>query len=378
MLSKIKIPVLRRVDRIVGLSIIGSQNFLRKKSTLPSSPKKILIIKLFGFGNFIFLSPTFKAIKKMFPEAELHVLTYNQNREICQMYSNLVDQVHTLEYATAKMAYSITSFSSKHHGEYDIVIDFEQFVRLSAIIGRMLGPKYLIGIATENSGKAKAFDAFIEYKEDTHVVEEYYAVAKYIAAHYKKKIEEKPILIAPSYDGHNISGKVLQGKSRMSLVGVCPGGRADDVERKYPKDRLAEALETLVDKKKNVHLVFFGTRSEKPDIDYIKSKIKDPSRYTDASGTKLQETSELISKMKIFISNDTGPIHLAASLGVFCVGLYGPSKEWVYGPYTKKKIIVRDEKHSPVRSNHNEKDKRWSRQWWPTSQELYSKLIKLV
>jgi ADP-heptose:LPS heptosyltransferase len=314
----------------------------------------------------------------MFPDAELHVLTYNQNREICQMYSGLIDRVHTLEFATAKMASSIVKFSSQHHKEFDIIIDFEQFVRLSAIIGRMLGPEYFMGIATLNSKKQKAFDSFIEYKEDKHVVEEYYAAAQLLAVQYGKKIDAKPVLVAPMYDGNNISNRLLPKKKGMVLVGVCPGGRADDVERKYPKDRLAEALAILVEKKKNVHLVFFGTKSEKPDIDYIKNKLKDKSRYTDASGIKLQETSELISKMKIFISNDTGPIHLAASLGVFCVGLYGPSKEWVYGPYTQKKIIVRDKKHTPVRSNHNEKDKRWSRQWWPTSQELYSQLNKLV
>ena len=61
----------------------------------------------------------------------------------------------------------------------------------------------------------------------------------------------------------------------------------------------------------------------------------------------MKELAALLSKAKLFLGNSTGPIHIAAAVGTFVVGLYSPVKvesplRW--GPLTdKKKIFVPDE-----------------------------------
>lgn len=274
------------------------------------------------------------------------------------------------------MSVDIPKFILTHRGEYDIIIDFEQFIRLSAIIGRLSNPRMFLGIATKESKKAAIYDKNIEYKENMHVVEEYHKVAEYLESiyHVPKTDAIRPIrLIKPITTRKDLKFK----NPKMKTVGICMGGRIDDVERRYPKEKSVEFLKKLV-KKDDIQLVFFGSKEEKDDIRWIISRLKGYESCVDVSGMPLNESAYLISKCDVFISNDTGPLHLAAALGVFCVGLYGPSKEWIYGPYTDKKIILRDKKHAPIRSNHNEKDTGWNEEWWPSPQKIYKEVSRIL
>ena len=370
------IPIMRKIDRYTGIAAVTIQGLLRGRRELPKKPKRILIIKLFGFGNFIFLAPTVKAIRKIYPGAKIDVLTYRQNEEICRLYPGLYDRVHAIRFSVGSMAAQIPLFCARSFGRYDLAIDFEQFVRLSAIIGGFCQPKYFMGVATRNSGKARAFDTMINYPEKRHIVEEYYEAAKYLAKSLGKRIDDSPKLIAPEATGTARVKRLLQKAGRRAMIGVCPGGRADDAERRYPREKLARALELLLGKKPETAIFLVGSKSEKKDIEFIISKMPKGS-CIDASGLSLGESAALVSRMRAFVSNDTGPLHLAASLGVHCIGLFGPSKEWIYGPYTDKKTILRDRAHRPIRSNHNEKNLGWPQEWWPRPADVASGIARV-
>jgi ADP-heptose:LPS heptosyltransferase len=286
-------------------------------------------------------------------------------------------KAHTLRFRVRYLGFDILRFAAKNRNKFDLAIDYEQFVRLSAIAGRMVDPSFFIGLCTKNSKKQAAYDLAIDYAEKNHVVEEFYDPVRRIAKMSGKKIDEKPSLFPPVFKESFLAKSSIKKIKALPIIGVCPGGRADDAERRYPKEKIAEALNKISEKKK-VSFAFFGSKSEQEDIRFIISLMKDKKNCHDFSGLKLQDSAALISKTKIFISNDTGPLHLAASLGIFCVGLFGPSKEWIYGPYTDKRIILRDKKHKPIRSNHNEKNTGWPIEWWPEPELVADSVISTL
>ena len=59
-----------------------------------------------------------------------------------------------------------------------------------------------------------------------------------------------------------------------------------------------------------------------------------------APPTTLAELAALSRRAKVFISSDTGPLHLAAAVGTPCVGLYGPWPSEVHGPYGPRHIAL--------------------------------------
>ena len=58
--------------------------------------------------------------------------------------------------------------------------------------------------------------------------------------------------------------------------------------------------------------------------------------------TTLPELMAVLAEARFVVGGDTGPLHLAAALGVPVVGLYGPTDPAQTGPYTRKAVIVRN------------------------------------
>jgi ADP-heptose:LPS heptosyltransferase len=374
------IALMRKVDRHAGILFIRLQNLLRREKRLSdqADPKRILIIKLFGLGNFIFLSPTLKALHQAFPRSQIEVLTFRQNLETCQMYKRYISKIHTIDFTMMRMGPEILRFALKERSRFDMVIDFEQFVRLSAIIGRMLKPKIMIGSITKKSFKQPAYDRFLYYKENKHIVEEYYDIARMIAKEYGKSIDEKPFLEPPAFKETDRTHAILKGLKGKRIIGVCPGGRAEDTGKRYPIEMYSELLNRIAASRKDAAFIFIGSKSEKKHIDEIISRMDNKQACISTSGISLNETTALLSKMSLLISNDTGPIHIAAALGIYCVGFFGPSKELIYSPYTEKKLILRHKSHPPVWSCHNEKIQGWPTSWWPSPELSYKRIMKVI
>lgn len=60
-----------------------------------------------------------------------------------------------------------------------------------------------------------------------------------------------------------------------------------------------------------------------------------------APATSLLVLTALMRRARLFIGSDTGPLHLAAAVGTPCVGMYGPTRPEVCGPYGTGHIVLR-------------------------------------
>ena len=94
-------------------------------------------------------------------------------------------------------------------------------------------------------------------------------------------------------------------------------------------------------------VVLTGTISDQEQVKRISGQLPENNRIFTIFDLNLNELAALISRASLFLGNSTGPIHIAAAVGTFVVGLYSPVKvesplRW--GPLTgKKKIFVPDE-----------------------------------
>lgn len=97
-------------------------------------------------------------------------------------------------------------------------------------------------------------------------------------------------------------------------------------------------------------VVLTGTMDDEPKVKRILEKLPPNNRVIGVFDLNLKELAAILSKATLFLGNSTGPIHIAAAVGTFVVGLYSPVKvespvRW--GPLTeKKKIFVPDEDDS--------------------------------
>ncbi len=122
---------------------------------------------------------------------------------------------------------------------------------------------------------------------------------------------------------------------QKQIVIVHPGSGGSSID--LPINKFTELVKKLDDD--DYQIILTGSKNEIELCD----KIKSTSNAKNLSGRfNLTEIIALISKSSMFISNSTGPIHIAAALGKFTVGFYPKivscSKER-WGPYTNKKIV---------------------------------------
>lgn len=128
------------------------------------------------------------------------------------------------------------------------------------------------------------------------------------------------------------------------LIGINPGA-AYGLAKCWLPERFTEVSHKLLQNKK-IHLVFFGDQGSVPLIKKICQPL--PFRAINLAGlTSLRQLASLISLCNVFLSNDSGPMHIADALGVAVIALFGSTSEIVTGPSQKNRVIHKHVKCSP-------------------------------
>jgi len=108
----------------------------------------------------------------------------------------------------------------------------------------------------------------------------------------------------------------------------------------WPPERFRKLTQLLLEKTPN-YILFFGDANTAPLIHSICCGL--PSRVVDLAGkTNLRQLIALLSKCSLFLTNDSGPMHLAAALKIPLVALFGSTDPFVTGPYRHGTVIRKD------------------------------------
>ncbi|NGX30363.1 MAG: hypothetical protein K940chlam4_01209, partial [Candidatus Anoxychlamydiales bacterium] len=103
-------------------------------------------------------------------------------------------------------------------------------------------------------------------------------------------------------------------------------------------ERYKEVAKRLCSNEKNF-IVFLGDFDSR---DVIKNICLDmPDRVINLAGkTTLRELVALISQLDLFLTNDSGPMHIAAGFDIDQIALFGSTSDVLTGPYSEKAIVI--------------------------------------
>ncbi|MCB1117111.1 MAG: lipopolysaccharide heptosyltransferase II [Chlamydiia bacterium] len=128
------------------------------------------------------------------------------------------------------------------------------------------------------------------------------------------------------------------------LVGINPGAAYGEAKCWLP-ERFAEVAKNLLEDDR-CKVVFFGDAGSKSMVNDICKDL--PERAINLAGlTTLRELMAIISLLRVFLTNDSGPMHIASALGCRVVALFGSTDPVVTGPYLTGKVIRKDVACSP-------------------------------
>ena len=128
-------------------------------------------------------------------------------------------------------------------------------------------------------------------------------------------------------------GVRFQGK----VIGVHPGAAFGSAKR-WMEDRFAQVLDRLI-RTHGAEAILFGSRQERPVSEAICGHMA--ARPLVLSGrTTLSELIAMIACCDLFITNDSGPMHLAAALGIPTLALFGSTDQVATGPLGPTAVVL--------------------------------------
>lgn len=314
----------RIIDKKILPLIIFFILFFKKENEIPKNIKKILVIRLWSLGESILTLPMLKELRKHYPHAEITVLCTKSNEAVFknQKFINIIKSIWTPH---------IVPFIFSNFKKYDVAIDTEPHFNISAILAFFLS-KYSVGYS--HSLRSKLYDFHVDYNDKQHIVFTICDLLKYAG------LSPRPKKLVPlKWTKEDEKMKINIRKLKRPIIGIHPGSSGRAPWREWPEKNFIDLI-NKINKNYSATVIITGTKNEKEKLNRIFKNIDDKKRVYLISDITKQSLFYLISNYDIMISNDTGPMHVAAAQGITTIGLFGPNTPIRFAPFPPHKHIV--------------------------------------
>ncbi len=123
------------------------------------------------------------------------------------------------------------------------------------------------------------------------------------------------------------------------MIGISPGAAYGNAKRWLP-ERFAEAAAALA-RKRGASIALFGSSSERALCEGISQRLNGQEVVNYAGQTTLAQFIDLAAGCELFLTNDSGAMHIASALGVPTIAIFGATDDAATGPTGQKARVVR-------------------------------------
>jgi lipopolysaccharide heptosyltransferase I len=305
--------------------------YMRRRPSLAEvQARRIALIKPSALGDVLHALPVLGALRVKFPDAHIAWVVNRTYQPLIEGHRSLSETVPfdrgALKGGWRKAARSSLSLARElRKRRFDLVIDLQGLAR-SGLMTLATGAKRRVGMSTAREGAHLAYTDVIDVPDPatSHAVDRYWRVAEALGVGDLPKRFDVPVL--PESRGW-AQAQLKDAPRPWLAFGV--GARW--LTKRWPPDHFA-ALARRAQDAFGGTAFFVGTPDEAPLARQVIGQLRGPAR--DFVGTTtLQQLAGLLEAADVMISNDTGPLHLAAALGRPCVAPYTCTQVRRHGPY---------------------------------------------
>lgn len=298
--------------------------------------KKIFLIKLWGLGNLTIIWPLIYKIKEKYPHSSISFFTFDLNKGFLEK-NKAIDKIIYFKFTRNIFKIIIQFFFTLvflRKEKIDAAINFETFNFSSALLTYLTGASLRIGL---NSNYEKKFYNYWDDNNPTlHISQKFLNLLKYLDINSPYSYFD---FKTPQGEKDEIDN-ILKNFGIDSFICIHPGASINcDRGRKWKLESFIELSNMLIERY-NMPLIFTGSEREKRLHAAAIKRIAKRSRVFDLSGSlDIWEFIELLQRSFMLIANDTGPVHIAASLGINTVVFYGQSSPGRCRPLNQNSLI---------------------------------------
>ncbi len=306
---------------------------------------KILIIKLSAIGDVVQTLPSLEAIKRLYAVSEITWVVEEAAANILDGHP-LIDRLlisrrkawtamlRNPRTVLTGLGGMIRFFRDLRDTRYDIAIDFQGLFKSGVLIGLAHADRKIGFDRTRELSYLFLNERLPAYDIERHALERYLDVARYLGARDPAPVCTLPIERELSEVRQKLAGINKEGGP---LIIINPVARWKT--KLWKEHSFAELADRLIQERGAV-VVFSGSREDREVNERIISMMK-RTALNWAGETTLKELAAIATLSDLFITTDTGPMHLAAAAGARVLALFGPTAPWRTGPYGESHRVVR-------------------------------------
>jgi len=302
------------------------------EAALAEEPKEVLVLAAGGIGHAVLATPALAAIRGRFPHAHIAVVVGPRTADIVRSL-DLDFELKTLELGDTFAEFTDAARLIRDTQEVrpDLLIDLTSIESSAAArkrrwLAQFIGPKLAVGRNTDGRG------TFFDVAADESLFDPHHEVDRKLSVLVPLGIkvdDPRPQLRVPR-SAEAAAGRALAeaGISDSDAVfGINPGALLPT--RQWPIENF-ERLAWVLTEERGRALLVTGGDEERDLVDRVVGAAH--GKVVSAVGRPLMEVAALIGRCRVFITNDTGVMHIAAAQNVPVVALFGRTNSHRYRP----------------------------------------------
>jgi ADP-heptose:LPS heptosyltransferase len=304
---------MRALDHTAGAVIVRLLAVRRRGKELPGDAKRIGVIIPTAIGDTILASGVIGALVGRYPAATIFIFHGKNNGPAVRLLPASVKAIQ------CDFANPLAAISMLRQQKLDMVLDLTPWTRVTAICARLAAP-VAVGFDPVGQHRGLAFDVAVPHCTDRHESSNHAAFAALFSDQpYRMEVVTRRF---DPPDGLNLD--------RLVLCHTSAGGTRAAAKAWAPDNWVRLAVQLAA---KGWQVGFTGTAADAALVDTILDKAALPPHQALSLCGKvpLDQLGDLLKRVRLLITIDTGVLHLAAATNANVLALHGPTRSSRWG-----------------------------------------------
>lgn len=310
----------RNLDFLIGVPIHALLSPLRwRKRRLPKDIRRIGLLQPTAIGDLVISSGLLAGLASRYPGAEIILFHGRNNAGAAALLAT------PITCRLCNFQSPLSTIRILRQSALDVLIDLTPWPRLTALYSFFAISRCTVGFRSAGQLRHWLFDHSVEHSPSRHEIENLREVGRFFDPHF----DDKPRL-NQHYPVPVLPAGVEFG--RLVLFHPWPGGSAAGV-KSWPEPYWVQLARSLV--RRGFQVAMTGAKADVARTNALLARAGLPSSqaFSLAGQLDLAGLAYVVQRARLFVTVDTGVMHIAAVLGAPLLALHGPSAPERWGPY---------------------------------------------
>ena len=322
---------------VFGLLALAARRIRPGRARKVTGTRPIAVFKFFGLGSIMEATPLLRAIRQRHAQAPLVFVTFDSMAPLLRNLGLTTDLRVLRTGSPLQFLWDClrTILWMREH-RVDAVVDLEFFSKFSTLLSFLSGAHVRVGYHLNEFWRRSLVTHPIYFNYFHHITEIFCEAGRQLDVdltdHRISRLEVSPEALRAAQDSLQLAG----WRQGTPLLGVNVNAGELCRERRWPIERFAWVVERLLRQRPDLFVAVTGSPSESAYSALFLQALPDDLRgraFLAAGPWRLETFIAGLTLMDGFLTNDSGPMHLAAAQGTPIVSLWGPARPGFIAPH---------------------------------------------